>query len=900
MTKLISLFAALILSDAVCAQTNPAKILFPFVEEDRLLVLDYSGKTVRGPFLLAKQEIYSSTWSADQNSGVYGPTMGELNDQLIFTDSKKYGLVDKYGEVLLKAEYDSIATWFFTPDVNVIVMQAGKYGIPRKDGSWFIPPRYEEISTIVSENATVKYISFRIDSLWGLMDLSGKIILQPAYTEIYTWNGFYALKNPEGYQFCDSMFRKLNVHPVDEILDFHSDGCVVRVNNKFGLLAKNGKWLIEAKLENKPLAFENGFYKIEKNYQSGLLDSAGKEIIPLKYDKIEFDNGYFVVSLQGKKGIYSPGGKLLVPLTCEEVKTGDPERDPGLFIFTQKNKYGAYTTSGKLIIQPLYTYLGIGHSHSGKLEFENAGKSGIMDISGKIIEPAKYDWVSSVDSASFIYGLKGKAGIKYYSPKKNPLKQEFDSLVRVSDLPSFAALKNNKWGLIDESGKVILDFIYDKIDWYSTVFTLVSQDESGQIKTVAGTDTTFGKNVVEIILQGKEGIANSSGKIVVAPEYDEIEPFRNGVARAKKDGRTVLLKADGTRITAPGADGSDELSFFEERFFLLNRKGKFGLLDGNLNLIIPPVYDGLYETGSADFFGFDSGGKKGIISAGGKILIPAVCPIAVGYENKMGIVKDRAEVIAYVDSTGKFLRKKKVVSLQFQNIGRVPDTYCMYDDLEEFVNIGNDWDYNFSLPSCFYSLPKLKKLVFLNSELDSIPPAIANLKTLRYLAFSSYKITKLPKEVALLALLDTLMTGGNSLELPGELSALKNLKYLETSCNRIPAFESLVSVKLYCDSLPDGISRLKNLRLLSVYFKYGDRSIPQPPVNVFRDLSTLTELEELIITGSFSIPPEQLAQNIASLCNLKKLKTVNLPYLDEATLQELQVVLPGVNFVSTN
>lgn len=87
-----------------------------------------------------------------------------------------------------------------------------------------------------------------------------------------------------------------------------------------------------------------------------------------------------------------------------------------------------------------------------------------------------------------------------------------------------------------------------------------------------------------------------------------------------------------------------------------------------------------------------------------------------------------------------------------------------------------------------------------NYEMRTLPPAIGELSSLRWLNVSYNKLTELPIEIGRLQKLERLHVNNNHIEaLPLELWALRNLEELRCESNRILA-------------LPTGVLMMRNLR----------------------------------------------------------------------------------------
>ena len=84
------------------------------------------------------------------------------------------------------------------------------------------------------------------------------------------------------------------------------------------------------------------------------------------------------------------------------------------------------------------------------------------------------------------------------------------------------------YGLIDESGKLILPCEYDRIG---------NAFHDGRISLKDA--------------EGKWGFANGSGTVVVAPQYEDVYDFSNGLAGVQENGKWGYIDREGNMVIEP-------------------------------------------------------------------------------------------------------------------------------------------------------------------------------------------------------------------------------------------------------------------------------------------------------------------------------------------------------------
>jgi hypothetical protein len=291
----------------------------------------------------------------------------------------------------------------------------------------------------------------------------------------------------------------------------------------------------------------------------GFVDSfTGKEITPFIYEAARnFSEGFAAVKRDGKWGYIDETGKELIAYRFTEVHSFSD----GLARVAESgdNIYGFINKKGKLLIP--FKYRAAGNFKYGLCPVirDNDNKKGYIDKEGKlVISCSKYDYFSEFCQYGFAsvwvkQGGDEKIGI-FVSEKK-------------------------KCGLIDRSGKVILDISYD---------TILLSDFKG------------GMAIVEKDM--KSGFINTSGKLVIPCEYDSASVFADGLAGISKDGKGGFIDAR-NKLTLSLPQYYACKSFSEGLAIAIKRTGKkkkygdivwheekYGYIDKTGKLIIPCKY----------------------------------------------------------------------------------------------------------------------------------------------------------------------------------------------------------------------------------------------------------------------------------------------------------------------
>lgn len=206
---------------------------------------------------------------------------------------------------------------------------------------------------------------------------------------------------------------------------------------------------------NEKAILENMLIVESANNDLGVINAnTGETIIETKYDDIYYlqHTGDFLVKDNSKVGIISKNRETKVQLSYDSIELMDS--DAGLYLVKRDNKYGVIDLKGNTKLYIEYDQIGIDISKFDKNDIKNKyilvnklipvqkeKKWALFDINGKQVTEFKYD--------SFGY-------IK--SSNKNA-----ESLLVIPNYDVIVACQNQKYTLLNENGRELMNIIADDI-----------------------------------------------------------------------------------------------------------------------------------------------------------------------------------------------------------------------------------------------------------------------------------------------------------------------------------------------------------------------------------------------------------------------------------------------------
>ena len=220
---------------------------------------------------------------------------------------------------------------------------------------------------------------------------------------------------------------------------------------------------------------------------------------------------------------------------------------------------------------------------------------------------------------------KGKTGFINEAGKWQ-IKPIFDEVTGFYN--GLAAVKSGKyWGYINNRGDYVIPPKFDEASpFYNKYFSLVTKAQNdsyinrkGELLFKSSQDLViFYENLAAFKMGGMFGFIDKNYQWEIFPEYDQVWPFRNGVAKVKKAGRWISINRLGEEIYDIQIE-----SYPSTRKALLFKKSsneKWGFVNSEGDWIISPVYE-LVKSFSEGLAPAKKDGNWGFINMDGDFII---------------------------------------------------------------------------------------------------------------------------------------------------------------------------------------------------------------------------------------------------------------------------------------
>ena len=204
----------------------------------------------------------------------------------------------------------------------------------------------------------------------------------------------------------------------------------------------------------------------------------------------------------------------------------------------------------------------------------------------------------------------------------------------ISSSSYFALYKDNKWGVINSNGDIVIDPAYQEmivipnsknaifictydIDYETGEYKTKVLNEKNQeiftnydkVEAIANKDENnnlwYEENILKVEKNGKYGIINSTGKELTLIEYDEITAsagIKNSL-KVKKDNKYGIINEDGKVVIPTSYADIEEIGKDNKSGFIVkNENNKYGVIDYSNNVILNCDYNKIYKIHSNDLY----------------------------------------------------------------------------------------------------------------------------------------------------------------------------------------------------------------------------------------------------------------------------------------------------------
>ncbi len=300
----------ILLSLFLVTQSVTAQNLYPYKKDGLWGYIDTTGKEVIAPSYKMAGFFFQGLAYAQIGNAI--------------------GFIDETGKEVIKAKYP--AAYNFR-NGYASVMEDEDWGAIDIKGEMVVEPKYA--APLIFNDGLAKFKLERgLFSTYGFIDTKGDTVIRPWFEKLSDFSDGVCMASKDGrkYGYIDTkgewviqptmelgVLLKINGEYDLSDKDFSNGYIAVTQNDKYGIMDKTGKIVLECKFDFIG-KYAEGLAPAKKDSLYGYIDIKGTWVIKPKYNGAEaFNNGLAAVSkgpyLEEKWGFIDHTGKVVIPLT---------------------------------------------------------------------------------------------------------------------------------------------------------------------------------------------------------------------------------------------------------------------------------------------------------------------------------------------------------------------------------------------------------------------------------------------------------------------------------------------------------------------------------------------------------------------------------------------------------
>lgn len=296
----------------------------------------------------------------------------------------------------------------------------------------------------------------------------------------------------------------------------------------------------------------------------------------------------------------------------------------------------------------------------------------------------------------------------------------------------FSLLSNNKWGVINSNGDIVIEAKYDEMiiipDQTKDIFIYNSnvnyEDETYETKVINANgdeiftnyhnvealdnytsidDVWYEKNSLKFEKDGKYGLIDYSGNQILEPEYEEIYTLK-GLERSiivKKDGKLglyndvskdMVLNPEYISISALGDS-------YNDGYIVKNAENKFGIIGPDKKVILDVSYDGIGKIHSDSMYVVKNENKNSVIDKNGNVVFNIDKDETISEIDGKNIIIIKNKKYGIVDE-----EKKEIVKIKYEDLSHGYGNYYIAKSGNKYgiIDISGDIKIDFKYSDITY------------------------------------------------------------------------------------------------------------------------------------------------------------------------------------------------------
>lgn len=358
----------------------------------------------------------------------------------------------------------------------------------------------------------------------------------------------------------------------------------------YGYMDYAGNIVIPAEYEQLGF-FKEGLAFAMKNGLYGYIDKGNRIVVPFKYDSgSDFENGRAIVEKSGKLGMIDRSGNIIFPVEFNDLG----QLSEGLIYGAKDSLYAYYDNNYNVRISE--RFIEAFEFSNGIAKVQVGENQAFIDKFGSYTVAPGYPEISFFNDSLLVFSDGEYEGLM----KKNfhiEVPAQYEVIGQLS-LDRALVVLDDLIGYIDGKGTIVIKPQFEVFPNYL---------KRGQ----------FNSNLAIVKIKGKYGIIDKTGKIVIPATYTEIGEVSSLIAFTKGKG-WGFIDLSNKVIIQPEFDFAES---FKDGLAIVEKMTLQGVINSKKELIVPIEFTTVSRL-AKDLFIVSNGSKFGVYSSKGEILVP--------------------------------------------------------------------------------------------------------------------------------------------------------------------------------------------------------------------------------------------------------------------------------------
>lgn len=459
-------------------------IMVPSDKGNGLVLKDVRGKSLT-------QNVYDDIYQEKSHSNKF------VNGYLQVRKNNRFGFIDKSGNEVVHCKYSKVED--FKNGLAIVYGDVDNNRGTRKSG--LVNAKGQEILSCNEARYEGFYNRFFADN-YNLIDRNGKFELVDKEGRLH-----FLFSGGKVYAFSEGL-------------------ALVHKNGKYGFIDKSENIVIPFVYDDAS-SFSEGLAAVCNGGKLGFIDKTNHNVIPFDFNYIEdevyssFNGGIaIVINSDNQQGCIDKTGKIVQPFSDAWIVylmdgVYKKQIDDQIILFNKSGVLGIFDNSWEIEFRVDNYDLFDGYFFVGR-----NGKAGVIDKNGKEILPCVYRTITHFNYPDHqLIEAKDENGTNLFD-KTGKLIVSSDYDIEYCFEGIIKVRKNDKYGFIDKSGRIISPCIYDEVGPFNSSSAIVCKNENW-------------------------GVIDNNGKEVIPCKFNYVSFFSNGLAVVINNGKLGFVDVNG-------------------------------------------------------------------------------------------------------------------------------------------------------------------------------------------------------------------------------------------------------------------------------------------------------------------------------------------------------------------